>query len=126
MVVEFGRTGWSVMVVEFGRTVWSAMVVEFGRTVWSDISLFAHLHVFVQFTSVRSSIVTCAVTSGTSLTRLTSVHECQKQYCDLRCDLGYKLDSHGCETCQCKDACDGVTCRNSEVCIKGTCGELSS
>ena len=50
------------------------------------------------------------------------VFQCQKQYCDEKCEYGYKLDAYGCQTCECIDLCEGVTCGKMETCIKGVCG----
>ena len=55
-----------------------------------------------------------------------SVFKCEKKYCDEQCDFGRKLDDYGCETCDCIDPCEHVTCGPKDTCIKGICGRKTS
>ena len=56
------------------------------------------------------------------MTFICLVFQCKKQYCDKKCDFGNKLDDYGCETCECIDPCEHVSCGKMETCIKGVCG----
>ena len=40
--------------------------------------------------------------------------QCEKKYCDEKCEFGFKLDDYGCETCDCVDPCHGVECGDSK------------
>ena len=55
-----------------------------------------------------------------------AVFQCEKKYCDEKCEFGFKLDDYGCETCDCIDPCQGVKCGDSKVCVKGVCGTFTS
>lgn len=42
---------------------------------------------------------------------------CLEVSCRMGCDYGFLLDSEtGCPTCQCRDPCDGVTCKPGNQC----------
>ncbi|XP_061402743.1 uncharacterized protein LOC133338592 [Musca vetustissima] len=47
-----------------------------------------------------------------------SAFQCQKMTCDpnMVCEAGYKVDSNGCQTCECRDFCDEIHCAAGEDC----------
>ena len=54
------------------------------------------------------------------------IFQCQKKYCDKKCENGFVLDDFGCETCECVDPCKNVQCKQGEQCKDGECGKRNA